>query len=96
MVLNNMKQRERKNIYRPDMINILMQVRKVGFHRTETEENNQAIDGFTTAADSEVGKVSPKTTWTDDEIIAQCFLFFLAGFDTSSTILSFLATHPDI
>lgn len=27
--------------------------------------------------------------WTDDELIAQCFIFFLAGFDTSATAVSF-------
>jgi len=41
-----------------------------------------------------------KRVWTDDELVAQCFLFFLAGFDTSSTLLSFFAyelcINPDI
>lgn len=38
--------------------------------------------------------------WTDDELIAQCFIFFLAGFDTSSTAVSFaiyqVATNPEV
>jgi cytochrome P450 family 9 len=38
--------------------------------------------------------------WDDDDLAAQAVLFFLAGFDTASTLLCFashqLATHPDI
>lgn len=29
--------------------------------------------------------------WTDDDLTAQCLIFFLAGFDTVSTLLSFMA-----
>jgi cytochrome P450 family 9 len=40
------------------------------------------------------------TEWDDDDITAQAVLFFLAGFDTASTLLCFashqLAIHPDI
>lgn len=36
----------------------------------------------------------------DEDIISQAILFFLAGFDTTSTLLCFvchqLATHPDV
>jgi cytochrome P450 family 9 len=41
-----------------------------------------------------------KTEWDDDDLAAQVVLFFLAGFDTASTLLCFaahlLATHPDV
>jgi cytochrome P450 family 9 len=40
-----------------------------------------------------------KTEWDDDDLTAQAMFFFLAGFDTASTLLCFaahlLATHPD-
>jgi cytochrome P450 family 9 len=40
------------------------------------------------------------TEWDDDDITAQAVLFFLAGFDTASTLLCFashhLAMNPDI
>lgn len=38
--------------------------------------------------------------WTDDELVAQCFIFFLAGFETVSLAFCFLlhelAVNPDI
>lgn len=38
--------------------------------------------------------------WTDDEITAQAMIFFISGFETSSTFLSFLAyeltKNPDV
>ena len=41
-----------------------------------------------------------ETEWDDDDLAAQVVLFFLAGFDTASTLLCFashlLATHPDV
>ncbi|XP_023721087.1 cytochrome P450 9e2 isoform X3 [Cryptotermes secundus] len=44
--------------------------------------------------------VNKKMKLEDDDIIAQAVLFFLAGFDTSSTLLCFasyqLAVHPDV
>lgn len=32
-----------------------------------------------------------KSSWTDDEIVAQCVVFFFAGFETSSTAMSIAA-----
>jgi cytochrome P450 family 9 len=40
------------------------------------------------------------TEWDDDDLAAQVVIFFLAGFDTASTLLCFathlLAMHPDV
>lgn len=77
-ISETMKYREEKNIFRPDMIQLLMQAKK--------------------------GKLSDNGSehfhWTDDEIVAQCLIFFLAGFDTTSSTLSFasyeLAVNPEI
>lgn len=98
MVLGTMKIREEQKIVRPDMINLLMEIRKGTLEHKE-EEKHESI-GFATVAESEEGKQSHKRVWNDNEIVAQCFLFFVAGFDTSSTAMSFaiyqLALDPDV
>lgn len=99
MVLKNMESREEQGIFRPDMINILMNVKK-GNTLSSTNDEQTATDGFATVEESSIGSKVVKRVWSDDELVAQCFLFFIAGFDTVSTLLSFVAyelcVNPDM
>lgn len=67
-----------------------MQVRN-GSLENQNEETTNDDAGFATVEESQIGKVQVTRNWTNDEIIAQCFLFFAAGFDTVSTLMSFMA-----
>jgi cytochrome P450 family 9 len=100
MLEQNFVDRGRHNIIRHDMVHLLLQAKK-GNLKASGNELNKVGEGF--AAVDEVLQ-SDKTTnqiqWTDDELIAQCFIFFFAGFESISSFLPFLAyevvAHPDI
>ncbi|XP_055610022.1 cytochrome P450 9e2-like [Uranotaenia lowii] len=91
--------REAKGIVRPDMIQMLMQAQKGTLKHVE-ESHTESEAGFATVQESNVGKQSVAKSMTEPELIAQCLIFFLAGFDSISTMLMFmsyeLALHPEI
>lgn len=87
MVLDTMMKRKEKGIVRPDMINLLMQLR-------DSDDKEQK------RGESETDEMPANRKWSDSELVAQSFVFFAAGFDTSSTTLEFLmhelCINPDI
>lgn len=99
VITDNMKQRDAHGIVRNDMIHMLMEVQK-GALKHQKEEQDTKDAGFATVEESTVGKSLHSRVWTENELIAQCFLFFLAGFETVSVAMTFLAyeltINPDI
>lgn len=81
--------REAHGIVRPDMVQLLMQARKGTLKHQE--ESTESSAGFATVEESHVGKTVTGKTMTEPEFIAQCLIFFLAGFDTISTGFMFMA-----
>ncbi len=65
-----MVERESKQIFRPDMINIIMQVRKGNLAKDAQEEKTESSDGFATVAEFS-SKTDSKNEWSDDELVAQ-------------------------
>lgn len=100
LVHDTMRYREKEGILRPDMINLLMQARKGELSSAESQQvasanlKSDADDaGFATVEEvsADALKGEQKITWEDEELTAQCFLFFVAGFETSATALCFVA-----
>uniref|UniRef100_A0A1B0D3B4 Uncharacterized protein n=1 Tax=Phlebotomus papatasi TaxID=29031 RepID=A0A1B0D3B4_PHLPP len=89
VILDSMDYREKNHIVRPDMINLLMEAKKGKLSHQATEYPDS--EGFATVQECNIGKREPKKVLDDDDIVAQCFLFFFGGFDTVSTALSFLS-----
>ncbi|XP_058129347.1 cytochrome P450 9e2-like [Anopheles coustani] len=90
-ILETMRMREEKGIFRPDMIELLMQAKKGSLrHAQKAEEASQsASEGFATVDESQVGRRAHDRVWTDTELVSQAFIFFFAGFETISWTLSF-------
>ncbi|GMT06461.1 hypothetical protein PENTCL1PPCAC_28635 [Pristionchus entomophagus] len=83
---------------------VLKEMQKVVDERIQigsTEEIDDFIDAFKRqSSEAEEGSNKRSTSLTRDEIIAQCFLFMMAGFDTTASALSFvtylLALNPEV
>ncbi|RZC41421.1 p450 domain containing protein [Asbolus verrucosus] len=79
--------RENNNVYRKDFMHLLLQLK----NRGTVSEDEKITD--------EDGKTQEKAL-TINELAAQAFVFFAAGFETASTTMTFalfeLATNPDI
>ncbi|GBP77548.1 Probable cytochrome P450 9f2 [Eumeta japonica] len=97
IVKNTMEFRKQNNIERPDMIQLLMEAAK-GTLNSNTKENDNV--GFATTEETQLNVDTSTKQWTDDELTAQAFIFFFAGFETSASTLVFavheLALYPDV
>lgn len=98
-ILETVKFREENQIFRPDMIHLLMEARKWKLRVEEDERENDKTGGDE-EKEMEHEKEEDKATLTDDDLVAQCILFFSAGLETVSSALAFasyeLAVNPGI
>ncbi|GAB0099407.1 hypothetical protein DMENIID0001_152630 [Sergentomyia squamirostris] len=87
MVRETMNYREKNNVQRKDFMQLLLQLKNTGKVGSDDNWNIQSTG-------------NNATTLTFTELAAQAHVFFLAGFETSSTTISFflyeIAKHPDI
>ncbi|XP_055589835.1 cytochrome P450 9e2-like [Uranotaenia lowii] len=92
--------RETHGTVRPDIIHLLMQARKGKLKQSSNEAAEEKDTGFATVEESQIGREQIEGKLTEIELIAQCLLFFLAGFDTISSLMQFvayeLAINPEV
>lgn len=88
LVKQNLKYRETNNVIRKDFFQLLVQLR------------NDGQVGSDDHWESSIQNDDKKKTLTIEEVAAQAFIFYAAGFETSSTTISFclyeVAKHPDV
>ncbi|XP_049825477.1 cytochrome P450 6a8-like [Aethina tumida] len=87
VVKKNVNYREKNNIYRKDFMHLLLQLKNRGKVYDDEKLTNDAGD-------------IKEDALTFNELAAQAFVFFIAGYETSSTAMTFalyeLSTRPDI
>ncbi|XP_055923100.1 probable cytochrome P450 9f2 isoform X2 [Eupeodes corollae] len=85
LVLDAMKYREQNRVMRPDMVNMMMEAKGIFINKDNDKQAEH--------------KPSTDRKWTDVEIVAQFFLFFFAGFETTAVMMAFavmeLMQNPD-
>nr|CAD7403290.1 unnamed protein product [Timema poppensis] len=91
--------RESNGVTRSDFLQLLIELKNRGRVDEDLPSSNENVttpDG--TVQDANKGDLGLKLT--DSLLTAQCFMFFMAGFETSSTTMSFcvyeLAINPEV
>lgn len=98
----NIIQREEKNIVRNDMIHLLMQAKRGMLKINEGEEQVKDIGFATILVAEEISNrsIEKLRELSDDDFVAQCMVFFMAGFTgiaiTNALMLYELARNPDV
>lgn len=90
LITRTIAYREKENIYRKDFLHLLIQLKNKGF----------ITDDESLHATTEEEKKNAAQGLTVNQVAAQAFVFFAAGFETSSSVISFtlyeLSLHKDI
>lgn len=101
LVLDAMKHRTVHGIVRPDMIQLLMESKR-GTLKVDEKVTDGDGDGFAAVTESTENRNlgNEKREWSDADYTSQCFLFFMAGFETSSSLMCVavheLAENPNV
>ncbi|XP_066152267.1 probable cytochrome P450 6a13 [Euwallacea fornicatus] len=91
MVQQTIDYREKNNVYRKDFMHLMIQLKNRGIVSDDEQIFNKSDN---------LSKINTNDIYNLDDITAQCLIFFIAGFDTSATTMSFaileLAQHPEM
>jgi cytochrome P450 family 6 len=95
MVRQSVEHREKsKNNERKDIMQLLIQLKNDGFVSADKDDENEDEEQHTLGEESTIKKLS------FDQVAAQTFVFFIAGFETSSSTMNFclfeLCRNPEV
>ncbi|XP_053607640.1 probable cytochrome P450 9f2 isoform X2 [Plodia interpunctella] len=97
IVRSTIEHRTTHNVYRPDMIQLLMEASNDELKTKDTDGNGSV--GFATTEEAFKPKGNARK-WTEEELIGQVFIFFIAGFESSAgaltTTIHELALNPEV
>ncbi|XP_037573717.1 cytochrome P450 3A41-like [Dermacentor silvarum] len=98
---NIIKGRQDKQSRHEDFLQLMMDAQEGNLGSTSENTNERDNELFNLGSDLKPDtSFSSNKTLTEDESMSQCVLFFIAGQDTTSTVISFtlylLAIHPDV
>ncbi|XP_044738975.1 cytochrome P450 9e2-like [Chrysoperla carnea] len=98
IIIENIRIRERENIYRPDMVQLLIEAKNGSLKQDDPKD--EINKGFAVVEEAKLMQTNKKIILDDDDMAAHAFGFFLAGFENMSIGMSFavyeLAINPDI
>lgn len=90
VIVEVMHEREAKGLFRSDIIQLLLQV-KNGKLDKDKKPDEKDIKNFAANIEYDVKPKDRKMNWTDEDFMAQGFIFFGAGFDTTKNLLQTLS-----
>ncbi|XP_064471828.1 cytochrome P450 3A24-like [Ornithodoros turicata] len=98
--VNIIKQRQEKDNRNEDFLQLMMDAQEGNLAAPIENTKTRDDELYNLGDDEKTVQFSSDKTVTEDEAMAQCVLFFLAGQDTTSSVISFtlylLALHPEI
>jgi cytochrome P450 family 9 len=97
VIIDALNHRQKTGEVREDFLQLMLEAR---LGQLKHEDETDLDDHERNAQLKEDGANKSKLVFTDDLIIAQCLLFFLAGFDTTESMVTFtlyeLAINPEV
>lgn len=90
LVADTISHRKKTNQFRPDVIQLLIEAMEGKLkHDKHTKDSDDT--SFATIKESEIDKKGGRQDWSDVEIAAQCFIFLVGGYDTTSNLFNFIS-----
>ncbi|XP_063238304.1 cytochrome P450 6k1-like [Bacillus rossius redtenbacheri] len=92
--------RKRNKVVRDDFVDLLVQIKREGRVRADDDKDAEEIQRDSAYMDKLSKTDKSSVDLDDNDILAQAFIFIVAGFETSSSVVTQalyeLALHPDV